>query len=202
MDISKVFQDKRIKKGFIVAGAFGIVILAILTWQNKVNVAQDAIIPLWNVLDRSVQERVELLPKYISFIAANSPESQGIVNTLQGVYQQVKGVSYPPETLNDPDKLQTMSEQQQSVVAALYQMRTQLPPTFLENPNFININSNLEANELQIQFSSDAIKRQVVRYNQLVNNLPQRWVNTLFTHYPSKYFPQVPTLTGIDARPR
>jgi len=202
VEFSNLLQDKRIKITLIAIGACLIAYLGLLTWLDKVHRAENTINQFWGLLERSCQERLSLLPELASFIVAKSPQSQPIATALVSTYQQNKGMKFPTLALNDPNELQRLAEQQQAVVATLYQMQTHLPPEILQDEAFQKISQTLEERELQIQFSLHALKSQIVYYNRLVYDFPQRWVNKVVGHFLPKYFPEVPTLAGIEAKPR
>lgn len=197
MDISTLFHDRRIKISLIAILAIFIAYIGFLTWLDRVHRAQDEIEQYWALLERVSQERLALLPQFALLIQTQAPQSQSIAEALNTVYKQAKPIRFPETTLNDPNLLKNMATVERHIVAVLSQMESQLPPQISQSNQYQSLIKILESKELQIQFAIHALTKQIVFYNRLTYDLPQRWVNTILTHFPPKYFPEVPTLEGV-----
>lgn len=202
MAISTLLENRRVKIGLIAVVSCLIIYVGILTWIDKVHRAENNINQFWSLLDRVCSERLALLPEFASFIRTNDPQAQPLADSLMTVYNQTRAHTYSDVALNDPNALQLFANQQQNVATILHQAQMQLGPQASQSQSYSLLNHALEDREMQIQFAVHAISKQIVYYNRLIYGVPQRWFNKMVTHFPPKYFPEVPTLEGIQAPKR
>jgi hypothetical protein len=200
--ISTLLENRRVKIGLIAVVSCLIIYAGILTWMDKVHRAENTINQFWSLLDRVCAERLALLPQFASFIRTSDPQAQPLADGLMRVYNQTRAQTFSDAALNDPNALQSFANQQQNVATILHQTQMQLAPQASQSQSYLLLNQALEEREMQIQFAVHAISKQIVYYNRLIYGVPQRWFNKTVTHFPPKYFPEVPTLEGIQVPKR
>lgn len=202
MAISTLFENRRVKIGLIAVVSCLIIYIGILTWIDRVHRAENKINQFWSLLDRVCSERLTLLPQFASLIRTSDPQAQPLADSLMRVYNQTRAQTFSAAALNDPAALQAFANQQQNVATILHQAQMQLASQATQSQAYSLLNQTLEEREMQIQFAVHAISKKIVYYNRLIYRVPQRWFNKMVTHFPPKYFPEVPTLEGIQAPKR
>ena len=161
-------------------------------WITRIRAQQENIAQRWELLIRITKERGELLPKFAKTVLAINPAAQPLSNELIYTYNQ-SSKTFDAQTLNDPTLVQAFENQQQSIATILHKMQLVLPPDKIQNADYEALNAELEKHDMQIQYVIHMINQEVLRYNQLIDQFPERIVNKI-TLFPPKYCPTIATL--------
>lgn len=165
---------------WVAIGVVGVLVLYVVATYNRLVALRNRIDNAWSQIDVQLRRRYDLIPNLVETVKGYAAHERGVFERVT----QARSAGIQAGTVADQAKAEnqiTQALRQLLAVAEAY-------PDLKANQNFLALQEELTATEGRISFARQFYNDQVLRSNNLVQQVPSRFVAQVGGFGAREYF--------------
>jgi LemA protein len=157
---------------------------------NRLQSTDEQIKAAWAEVLNQYQRRADLIPNLVNTVKGFAAQEQQVLLGVTNARAKVGSIQATPELLNNPQAFNQFQQAQGELSSALARLMVVVEryPELKSDPNFRDLQAQLEGTENRIAVARNRYIKAVQEYNVIVRSFPTNLTAMLFGHKEKPQF--------------